>query len=374
MEDVAMEMSDSPELDPADSRDRYMQEFGQVLDKESPASFSLDEALGDISIIDVPTPLLSSERDEQTPMVRHTSGRARRRVLAFDTPGAPAQGVRVPHGAAGPALFDVYTDTPTTLQNTSRTDKGPVLVKREVANVARAAPFWQLELSNVSGKGRTTKVIRTGNPDVDDRQLLHGGRCVVSFHPDFEDLDPAPLGVITIEHALLPAKPAQREERSGMLLVDPVYVVPPARHLTLVMPSTHPSTLVDHFVVDLLDDLDRSVVRLAIAKVVLARLLFVSKTELKFYDVPVAGGFSVSLVIQVQRLRNDRKNGRLLVAVEQVDWYVPNGLERLTGFGVHVEVEEEVEMEANETEGWSDVETRLPVTSIISGTTPTRWM
>jgi len=117
-----------------------------------------------------------------------------------------------------------------------------------------------------------------------------------------------------------------------MLTVDPVYVVPPARHLTLVLPSTHPNTLLDHFVLDLVNEAGQYLVRLAIAKAVLASLLHIHETELKFYNVPVAEGVNISVVIHVHRLRNDTKNGRLLASVEQVDWYVPDGLERVRWF------------------------------------------
>jgi hypothetical protein len=370
----------SPDLDKNNARDRQMEEQGEPMEIVTPASLSIEAALGDISIIDVPTPVSPAKEEDQTPMPggggERRERRPPRRAIAFnDEPRV----VRIHHASAGPPLFDVYRDTPGTLKNMARNaGQGPMLVRRQLSNIARAAPHFSLELSNVGSNGRTTKTIRTSYPEVDDRQLLHGGRCVISFHADLEDLDPPPLGVISIPHELLPSKPATREERTGMLVVDPVYVMPPARHLTLVLPSVHPNTLLDHFVLDLVNEAGQYVVRLAIAKVVLASLMHIHETELKFYDVPVAEGINISVVIYVQRLRNDKKNGRLLASVEQVDWYVPDGLERVrwnTSGRTQATTppgtvnrrpvprppsppQQPFEVYQDESEGWSDIEGR----------------
>jgi hypothetical protein len=253
--------------------------------------------------------------------------------MVFDIDEDEEEVVRVPARGAAPALFDIYSDTPTTVKNVTRNaSRVPMLVKRQVASIAREAPHFHLQLSNVGKRGATTKTIRTSHPIIDDRQLLHGGRCQITFHPDFEAVDPPPLGVIAISHDLFPAKPATRNARSELLVVDPVYVLPPARRLTLVLPSTRPSTLLDHFVVELVHGSGVPLIRLAIAKVVLASLLHIHETELQFRDVPVDEGVSISVVIHVMRIRNDTQRGRLLASVEQVDWYVPDGVERLLRF------------------------------------------
>jgi hypothetical protein len=363
----------SPELDKGDAKDRHMEEMGRPRNVVTPASLSVEAALSDVSIIEVPTPL-SPQMDQQTPMQPRG---LRRGMLFSEDPSA----VEIPRAGSGPALFDVYSDTPATVKNVSRNPtRQPMLVRRQLSNVVVEARSWHLDMSNASSKGHTTKTVRTSHPFVNGKQLLHGGRCVVSFRPDLELDDPPPLGVISISLASLPSQPATRKGEADMLRIDPVYVMPPARHVTLIMPSVQPSTLLDHFVLDLVNGAGEYLVRLAFAKVVLASLLYTHETELTFYDVPVAEGVSVAVVLYVQRIRKDTKNGRLLASVEQVDWYVPEGLERVRWNRWEPAVEEarkeeeEVETpapqvtfrgEEAEDDEWDDVEAHVPVASML---------
>lgn len=377
---TTIHLTASPELDKGDARDRQMEEMGRPHNVVTPASLSVEAALSDVSIIDVPTPQSSSPTVEQTPMQGPGGRRALRRGMLFsEEPSA----VEIPHAASGPALFDVYSDTPATVKNVSRNpSRQPMLVRRQISNVAMEARSWHMDMSNAGRKGSTTtKIVRTSRPFVNGKQLLHGGRCVVSFRPDMEVEDPLPLGVISISLASLPSQPATRRGEADMLRVDPVYVMPPARHVTLIMPSRQPSTLLDHFVIDLLNGAGEYLVRLAFAKTVLASLLYAHETELTFYDVPVAEGVSVGIVVYVQRIRKDAKHGRLLASVEQVDWYVPEGLERVR-WNRWVPLVEEAADEEDETlaskppqvtfaaeededEQWDDVEAHLPVASML---------
>ena len=58
----------SPDLDKNNARDRQMEEQGEPMEIVTPASLSIEAALGDISIIDVPTPVSPAKEEDQTPM------------------------------------------------------------------------------------------------------------------------------------------------------------------------------------------------------------------------------------------------------------------------------------------------------------------
>jgi len=287
----------SPDLSDTDTVDLYLDQYGRPLNKDTPASLVLNAALANISIIDVPTPVSPKAAAPRG------MGRGGPRRINFDDPeqAAAARVVHVPPRRTAPPLFEVYSDTPATVKTTGRSARGTLLVRRQMANVAREAKQFVLEMSNVGGRGRATQVIKTINPIVDDSQMLHGGRCVVSFVPRMETLDPPPLGVISIKHSLLPQRPATREERTDLLKIHPVFVTPAGHHLTLIMPSTHPSTIANHFVLELFHGRGYPVIRVAVAKAVLASLLYVRENEIKFYDIPVGEDILISLVIHVQR-------------------------------------------------------------------------
>lgn len=318
----------SPELDTSQPQDAYMEQMSEAMEEDSPEAQSVHEALADISIIDVPTPVSSPPQSSRAGAGR---GRARRRIN-LEGAGVAEPGImRIPSRTSAPPLFDVYTDTPSTVRNTSRTGP-PLLVSRPPSGIASQARQFLMYMRNVGRKGQSTDMSISKDPIVDDSQLPHGGRCRITFRSDEEVEEPRPLGVISIPHAVLPSKPATRAGGRGMLVVDPVYVVPPSRAITLVLPGTQPNLLVDHFVLHLSNGPVYPVVGIAIAKQVLASLLHVHETELKFYDVPVDDGITISLVLRVYRIRNDTAKRRLLVAIDRVDWYVPNGIEEMTRF------------------------------------------
>jgi|WetSurMetagenome_2_1015567.scaffolds.fasta_scaffold00274_15 hypothetical protein len=317
----------SPELDTSRREDAYMEQMSEPMEESSPEAEALQDALAEISIIEVDTPVTPPTAQ------RRQHRQAPNRRVQFDDSGVATPGTMlIPSHAAAPPLFDIYSDTPGTLRNASDNTQTPLLVSRYPSRIAREAPHYLLYTRNIGSKGRSSYLQISKHPVVDDSELLHGGRCRITFQPDLESLDPPPLGVISIPHAVLPTKPAVREERSGMLVVDPVYVVPPSRALTLVLPPLRPDLLLDHFVIHLVNGSASPVVGIAIAKRVLASLLHVNRTELKFYDVPVDEGVTISLVLHVHRIRNDVANQRLLASLERVDWYVPSGIEDMLRF------------------------------------------
>ena len=341
----------SPELDMSDRRDRAMEAYSRSIMDETPASRSVHKALSDISMIDVSTP--DSPAPGVTPIRR-----APRKHLPF---GGVTLGGGTKGGHRAPEVYE-DTGTPESIKRPGKESGESPLVSRPF-NIVREALFFHLEMSNAESKGRNTRTIRTSLPTVDDSSLLHGGLCKITFKPDLNVADPPPLGVISIQRDLLPSAPATREERSGLLLVDPIYVVPPSRQVTLVLPSTNPDTIVNHFVVDLLHRSGVPLVRLAISKRVMVSLLHLRTKVIKFYNIPVAEGIAVSLVMHVERIRSG-KRGRMLVSVEQVDWYVPEDIGRLIHADMSAEPMPQTPMDSGahevvDDEGWSDIESYM---------------
>jgi hypothetical protein len=316
--------------------------------EDSPIAADVKESLNAIGFVDEEqepaTPLYHHHQEQATPLHR-----SRRRAAPLHRPHA---GVRrdafaaydsaeeeeeaehgqvhlIAPGTASPALFNdgggfvIYADSPVATGGFGGAVRltGLAVARRQAPSLTEQARRFLLKVVNVKASGRATKPIFSQHPAVDESGLLQGGRCRITWNGGG-----TPLGVIVLDKALLPKKPATRAGSGDELLrILPVFVTPSSEHMTLVLPSVRPDKLADHFVVQLLHASGRSLVRLAIAKVVLVSLLFVNSAQINFYSVPISATMTISVTMRVSQMRRHPETGALLVALDRVEWFVPEG-------------------------------------------------
>ncbi len=287
------------------------------------------------------------------------------------TPGqhliVPDTAVHVLHPGGGGAkegalLFDVYTDTPFQVMPMPRGLNGggggavrgvidsPVLIKRQVGNIEQAARSFSMRIfsfSTANANGAMTKVSTTTTvsrePKINVQSRMHTGRCEVSFISSLlqnqEDKQGRPCGVIVVDRRLLPSHAGtQRVPGSELPVMDPLFIAPTSRHITVVMPEMMAAFRggLDHFVIELRAGDNKRLACIAVHKAVFVAMLSVWETTVRFYDVPIAEGVKIGLLIHVHRMRRNKEADKLYIAIERVDFFLPEGFERIA----HVDQED----------------------------------
>ena len=300
---------------------------------------------------------MEAEAEEQTP--RRPTGHKTRRAMSFVTPGGveaekerparrklyeleeeeeealePETPILIkPRTPVPRGLFEVYVDVP--MQTGLPV---PVIVVRQVGNLLRDGRAFVMECFNLRTDGHPTVSTRGTHPVV--TQVPEGsGRYCVHFtassilRSEDPNAERTPLGIVRLRRNDFPASYLNRRQGTELLHVDPVFLAVPNQHVTVVMSSRQYSTAPHHFVLQLLDGNGRSLVTLALAKPVFAALLFQDQKEITFHPIPVASGVNVQLKLRVRRMRRrlaaGAKDKFVHVAIDEVRWYVPQGIDTL---------------------------------------------
>jgi hypothetical protein len=320
--------SNASPLTPADPEDMDLDTYAQDWETFTPTARAVESASRDMRIV------RSSWGEEATPMPRRAQrvlfGEEERVLFEEEEPSSPVVAPRPPPPAP---FFEVYEDSPQqgALPSTVRSSGGePLLVHRQTGNIAVEARGFAMNTYNVRRQGKMTKIWQTLEPNVDASGLLNGGRCKLVFAASRENREArhSQLGVIQLKKSDLEAgAPARRGAGSELLQINPVFVTPASQHVTLVMSSVRPTAFTGHFVLELTrTELGGMLVCLAIDPKVLVALLHVDRTEVRFYNIPVTSTLSIAVVLHVSRLRSRPSDGTMLVGLDRVEWYLPEGL------------------------------------------------
>jgi hypothetical protein len=213
-------------------------------------------------------------------------------------------------------------------------------------NTEQAASQFELRVYSISRAkeaGSPTKVTRkidTKTPNVREGSLFESGRCVFSFRatPSEDDREnlpgvmsrkkSRPVASLSIRRSLFPESLVNTRGRE-LMEVNPVFLVPADRHVTVLMPENADAFKgLDHFVVELTNgDNGRKLVCLAIHKRVFASLLMVNSTTITMNNVVITPRVSINVRMNVSRIR--RSEERLYVNVDQIEFSVPDGFEKV---------------------------------------------
>lgn len=282
---------------------------------------------------DTPAAAAAAEEDEVPRAPR------RRIVLLYDEDESGPVIPQTPHliaprTPAPSGLFDIYVGTPWTVE-TKRGLPVPVVVVRQATNLLKRGRTFAMDCFNLRHDGHPTVLMRGTEPIVTEtapgsnHYCLHFTSSAVRRAED-PNAKHTPLGVVRLRRALFPSSYGTRQSGTELVQIDPVFLAVPSQHVTVVMSSAAYSTTPDHFVLQLLDTQNRALVTLAVAKLVLAVLLFRDQSEVRFNNIPVSATMHISLVLSVRRMKRSVRNDTFAhVAIEQARWYVPEGIDAL---------------------------------------------
>jgi hypothetical protein len=193
---------------------------------------------------------------------------------------------------------------------------------------------------------KTTRKIVTIDPRVKDGALFETGKCMFTFHStvdtngahaDQENVEqggrrrrPTPVGALSIKRSLFPARLVSIRE-SDLLSVNPVFLLPADRHVTVLMPeSAEAFRGLDHFVVELTNaDSGNKLACIAIHKHVFAGLLMINSTVITFHNVVITPRVSISMRMYVSRIRKSSSASRIYVNIDRIEFSVPDGFEKV---------------------------------------------
>lgn len=235
-------------------------------------------------------------------------------------------------------LFEVFEDTTTPVK---LIPKENVTIRRMVGSTASHASRFALRVFNVSRTKdqdiRKTRTISSHQPRVSNAP----GTCKFSFvgegtrifnqqkeNGEDDRVKPTLVGVVTLDLESF-KNPFKRD--GDVLQLDPIFVLPSAQHVTLLMPSEVSSFMeLDHFVVEVFvnDDMEAKIMSLAIHKHVFFYLLFRSVATIPINDVQITPqGDTCNIVLHVRRIR--KRGGKVYVAIEAIDFVVQDGFEKI---------------------------------------------